>query len=185
MAALEKARWPDGFRCPRCHGHGHGLVYGRRLNANSVGTAAIRPRSRRRVCCGPPEPANVTAQPEQALASSPAVRDTEWWAIQPWRLPQGPWPFIQSPPPTPVVVTDGIELDPEDEQDYVWADSAYSGACVEDLLSLGGFESLIHEKGARNHRLSNAAKELNRVKSSIRACVEHVIGCISMSRGES
>ncbi len=30
-AALEKARWPDGFRCPRCNGHQHGLVYGRRL----------------------------------------------------------------------------------------------------------------------------------------------------------
>lgn len=30
-AALEKARWPDGFRCPRCDGHEHGLVYGRRL----------------------------------------------------------------------------------------------------------------------------------------------------------
>jgi transposase-like protein len=30
-AALEKTRWPDGFRCPRCDGHDHGLVYGRRL----------------------------------------------------------------------------------------------------------------------------------------------------------
>ena len=30
-AALEKARWPDGFRCPRCQSHEHGLVYGRRL----------------------------------------------------------------------------------------------------------------------------------------------------------
>ena len=30
-AALEKARWPDGFRYPRCIGHEHGLVYGRRL----------------------------------------------------------------------------------------------------------------------------------------------------------
>jgi len=30
-AALEKARWPEGFRCPRCNGHEHGLVYGRRL----------------------------------------------------------------------------------------------------------------------------------------------------------
>jgi len=30
-AALEKVRWPDGFRCPRCDGHQHGLVYGRRL----------------------------------------------------------------------------------------------------------------------------------------------------------
>jgi len=30
--ALEKARWLDGFRCPRCNGEQHGLVYGRRLN---------------------------------------------------------------------------------------------------------------------------------------------------------
>ena len=30
-AALEQARWPDGFRCPRCNGQEHGLVYGRRL----------------------------------------------------------------------------------------------------------------------------------------------------------
>ena len=30
-AALEKARWPDGLRCPRCNGSEHGLVYGRRL----------------------------------------------------------------------------------------------------------------------------------------------------------
>ena len=30
-AALEQARWPDGFHCPRCSGHEHGLVYGRRL----------------------------------------------------------------------------------------------------------------------------------------------------------
>lgn len=29
--ALEAARWPDGFRCPRCGDHEHGLVYGRRL----------------------------------------------------------------------------------------------------------------------------------------------------------
>jgi transposase-like protein len=30
-AALEKTRWPDGFRCPRCGGNEHGLVYGRRF----------------------------------------------------------------------------------------------------------------------------------------------------------
>ena len=74
-------------------------------------------------------------------------------------------------------------LDPENEHDYVWADSAYSGDSFENLLNLGGFESLIHEKGTRNHPLSDAAKELNRVKSSIRACVEHVFGCMTMSMG--
>ena len=74
-------------------------------------------------------------------------------------------------------------LDPENEHDFVWADSAYSGECFADLLSLGGFESLIHEKGARSHPLSDEAKKINRVKSAIRACVEHVFGCMTMSMG--
>jgi transposase, IS5 family len=74
-------------------------------------------------------------------------------------------------------------LDPENVHDYVWADSAYIGESLEDPLNLGRFERLIHEKGARNHPLSDAAKELNRVKSSIRACVEHVFGCMTMSMG--
>ena len=30
--SLGEAFRPDGFRCPRCHGPGHGLVNGRRLN---------------------------------------------------------------------------------------------------------------------------------------------------------
>ena len=29
-AALEKMRWPDGFRCPRCDSQEYGLVHGRR-----------------------------------------------------------------------------------------------------------------------------------------------------------
>jgi hypothetical protein len=44
-------------------------------------------------------------------------------------------------------------------------------------------KSLIHEKGARSHPLRDAAKELNRVKSSISACVEHVFGGMTMSMG--
>jgi transposase, IS5 family len=67
-------------------------------------------------------------------------------------------------------------LDPDNTDDYVWADSAYAGKCIEDLLSLGGFESSIHEKGSRHHPLSEAAKERNRIKSAISACVEHVFG---------
>jgi hypothetical protein len=61
-------------------------------------------------------------------------------------------------------------LDPEHKHDYVWADPAYSGECFESLFRLGGFESLIHEKGARTHPLSDAAKGLNRIKQ-----VEHVL----------
>jgi transposase, IS5 family len=95
--------------------------------------------------------------------------------------------FIRRYTVTPANIHDSQMLprlrDPENEHDYVWADSVYSGECFEDLLSLGGFESLIHEKGARNHPLSDAAKEPNRVKSSIRACVEHVFDSMIMSMG--
>jgi transposase, IS5 family len=59
-------------------------------------------------------------------------------------------------------------LDPECEHAFVWADSAYSGECFEELLNLGKFESLIHEYGARNYPLSDAAIKLNRIKSAIR-----------------
>ena len=31
VAALERARWPAGFCCPRCASHDYGIVYGRRL----------------------------------------------------------------------------------------------------------------------------------------------------------
>ena len=76
-----------------------------------------------------------------------------------------------------------LVLDPVNEHDYVWAGSAYSGECFNALLSLGGFEGLIYEKGGRNHRLSDAAKELNRLKSQIRAYVEHVFGCMTITMG--
>ena len=54
---------------------------------------------------------------------------------------------------------------------------------MEDLLSLGGFESRIDEKGASNHPLSDAAKEGNSIKSGIRAYVAHVFSCAKTSRG--
>ena len=74
-------------------------------------------------------------------------------------------------------------LDPDNEHDFVWADSAYAGESFENLLNLGDFESLIHEKDARNHPLSDADKQLNRVKLANRACVEHVFGSMTMLMG--
>jgi hypothetical protein len=50
-------------------------------------------------------------------------------------------------------------------------------------LCLGGFESQAHEKGVRNHPPNNASKELNRFKSPIKACVENVFVCMTMSMG--
>lgn len=51
-----------------------------------------------------------------------------------------------------------ILLDPENRDDFAWADSAYSGECLKDLLKVGNFESCIHEKGARDHPPRDAAK---------------------------
>ena len=48
---------------------------------------------------------------------------------------------------------------------------------------VAALENLIHEKRARNHPLSEAAKELNQIKSAIRACVENVFGGMTMTMG--
>lgn len=45
------------------------------------------------------------------------------------------------------------------------------------------FRKLNSREGARNNPLSEAAKELSRIKSAIRACVEHVFGRMTMSMG--
>jgi IS5 family transposase len=74
-------------------------------------------------------------------------------------------------------------LDPENEHDYIWADSAYSDKSFEENLSLGKFKNLIHKKGACNHPHSDEAKKPNRIKSAIRACLEHVFGCRTMCMG--
>ena len=68
-------------------------------------------------------------------------------------------------------------LDPENHDDYVWAESAYSGKRFKDLLGFAGFENRIHEKGSRNHPLSEAATERNSIRSQTQARVEHVFGC--------
>ena len=58
-------------------------------------------------------------------------------------------------------------LNPGNHNDYELADSAYSGECFKDLLSLAGFENRNHEKGSINHRLDAAATELNSIMSQV------------------
>ena len=72
-------------------------------------------------------------------------------------------------------------LDPENQDDYVWADSTYSGERFKDLPSLVGFENRIHETESSNYPLSAAATERNSIRSQIRARVEHVFGCFTTS----
>jgi IS5 family transposase len=72
-------------------------------------------------------------------------------------------------------------LDLESRDDFVWADSGYAGARCADLLEMAGFQSRIHEKGSRCHPLSEEAKDRNKVRSGVRARVEHVFGAITTS----
>ena len=88
---------------------------------------------------------------------------------------------------TPAKIRDSqilpILLAPKNHDDYVWADSAYSGERFINLLSLAGFGNRIHEKGSRSHPLSAAATERNSIRSQIRARVEHVFGYFATSMG--
>ena len=67
-------------------------------------------------------------------------------------------------------------LDIDNEADDIWADSAYSSVNVEAVLAILGYISHIHERGYRNHPLTEAQKASNREKSKTRARVEHVFG---------
>ena len=67
-------------------------------------------------------------------------------------------------------------LDPDNQADVVWADSAFAGKKFDELLDLAGFENNIHAKGSRNYPLAEAAKERNNIRSTIRVKVEHVFG---------
>ena len=70
----------------------------------------------------------------------------------------------------------GQLLDEDNESDAIWGDSAYRSDATEETLELMGFESQIHERGYRNHPLSEEQKQSNRSKSKTRAQVEHVFG---------
>jgi len=67
-------------------------------------------------------------------------------------------------------------IDPDNEEMELWADSAYRSKVTESVLEKLGIVSHIHERGFRNHPLSEEQKEKNKEKSKIRALVEHVFG---------
>ncbi|MEG2597654.1 MAG: IS5 family transposase [Oscillospiraceae bacterium] len=62
----------------------------------------------------------------------------------------------------------------------VYADSAYSGQMIADALPQT-VENRIHEKGYRNHPLTDNQKENNRIKSKVRVRIEHVFGFMTGS----
>jgi IS5 family transposase len=58
----------------------------------------------------------------------------------------------------------------------LWADSAYTGNRCKEVIDSAGMENHIHEKGYRHKKLTDEQRVQNRIKSQIRARVEHVFG---------
>lgn len=66
----------------------------------------------------------------------------------------------------------------------LWADSAYTGKPIEELLTGKKIENQIHGKGYRNHPLTEEQKISNREKSRIRVRIEHIFGQMTNSMHE-
>ena len=72
-------------------------------------------------------------------------------------------------------------VDENDGKQKLYADSAYSGQPIKDVLDELEIKDMIHEKGARNNPLTKKQKKKNKKKSKIRARVEHVFAFMEMS----
>ena len=73
--------------------------------------------------------------------------------------------------------------DAEGEKRAASADSAYRSKEQEEKLQANGIPSQVCEKGTRGTALSEEQKAANRVKSKIRARVEHVFGAQAQMGG--
>ena len=69
-----------------------------------------------------------------------------------------------------------LEILIHESDKIMYADSAYKSAKIDDLLKENRIANQIHEKGYRNNPLSDAARQSNRTKSSLRVRVEHIFG---------
>ena len=72
-------------------------------------------------------------------------------------------------------------LDPTNDSNSLWGDSAFAGLISRAFLETAGSQSHIHEMASRNHSLSVDAIARNSMRSKIRALVEHVFGQIVMT----
>ena len=74
-------------------------------------------------------------------------------------------------------------LDANNSNKKVYADSAYAGKKISDVLKSKDLTDCIHKKGYRNRPLTDRQKISNRKKSKIRSRVEHVFGVQSQRAG--
>ena len=69
----------------------------------------------------------------------------------------------------------------EDKKRDIYGDAAYVGEEIEKLLEELEMVNKIHERGYREHPLTDEQKDKNKKKSKIRARVEHVFGFMTNS----
>ena len=72
-------------------------------------------------------------------------------------------------------------IDKKDRGQKLYADSAYRSKEIEANLKRKKVISMIHEKGYRYKKLTEAAEKRNKRKSKIRARVEHIFGFMTNS----
>ena len=77
----------------------------------------------------------------------------------------------------------GPLLEESDRGQPLYADSAYTGAPIAEMLAGRGIPGQIIERGVRGRPLTDGQKESNHVKSKTRSRGEHVFGFISNSMG--
>lgn len=86
---------------------------------------------------------------------------------------------------TPAIVHDsemmGALIDKRDRGQKMYADSAYRSEKIENELTAKNLISMIHEKGYRNKPLTKAQQKRNKMKSKVRARVEHIFGFMTNS----
>ncbi|MDP2193954.1 MAG: IS5 family transposase, partial [Alphaproteobacteria bacterium] len=93
--------------------------------------------------------------------------------------------FINSYIVTDASVHDSQALDAllneKDKCQPLYADSAYTGEDQENVISKHKMKNEVHEKGYRNHPLTEVQNANNKIKSKIRVRVEHVFGFMEQS----
>jgi IS5 family transposase len=72
-------------------------------------------------------------------------------------------------------------LDIDDAEQPFYADSAYSGVKQQEIIEQHRMVDQVHEKGPRNKSLTEKQKASNKLKSKIRARVEHIFGFMELS----
>lgn len=72
-------------------------------------------------------------------------------------------------------------LDENDKNQYLHADSAYKGEKQDEIIEKYKVVNQVNEKGYRNKPLTDEQKANNKIKSKVRARVEHVFGFMEQS----